>query len=122
MTRVLVVDDERDMVEYLTEELQDAGWQTGKAYDGVEAVLKVIAGGWDAVLMDIRMPNLDGINALRIIRSFDPNLPVVMLTGQAGRGDMVTANRLGAKSCLVKPTSYDSLVKTLSIAMKIPVI
>lgn len=114
MSRILVVDDEPDVVEYLVDDLELAGWQAGRAYDGVEAVLKVLDGGWDLVLMDIRMPKLDGINALRIIRRAAPDLPVVMFTGQAGRGDMAESTRLGAFTCLVKPITTDKLLNTLS--------
>jgi CheY-like chemotaxis protein len=75
------------------EELQEAGFIAGTAADGVKAVLQVIGGGWDAVLMDIRMPKLDGINALKIIRRIAPHLPVIMFTGQAAR--VTCSNRPG---------------------------
>lgn len=109
MPRILIVDDEPDMLTFLSDELQAFGWQTGTAPNGVEAVLSVLNGGWDVVLMDIRMPKLDGINALRIIRRVAPNLPVVMLTGQAGQGDMYESTRLGAFTCLLKPIQSEKL-------------
>lgn len=113
MARILVVDDEKDVVDYIREELKYAGYQTGAAYDGVEAVLMILDGGWDAVLMDIRMPKLDGINALRIMRRIAPKVPVVMFTGQAGQGDMITSTRLGAYTCLMKPVSPEKMASTL---------
>jgi len=117
MSRILVVDDERDVANYLVSELQTAGWQTGAAYDGVEAVLKVIDGGWDAVLMDIRMPKLDGIGALRIMRRLAPQLPVILFTGQAGQGDMIESTRQGAFTCLLKPIASDKLLKVIKQAL-----
>jgi CheY-like chemotaxis protein len=111
--RILVVDDEADLVEYLRDELETAGYQTAGASDGVEAVLRVLDGGIDVVLMDIRMPRLDGINALRIIRRAAPHLPVVTFTGQAGQGDMAASTQLGAFTCLVKPISIQKLIDTL---------
>jgi len=117
MSRILIVDDEPDVVEFLSDELQLAGWQTGKARDGVEAVLKVLDGKWDAMLLDIRMPNLDGINALKIIRRIAPDLPVVMFTGQAGKGDMYESVRLGAYTCLLKPIDMDKLLDTLGACL-----
>jgi len=63
--------------------------------------------------MDIRMPKLDGIGALRIIKRIMPELPVVMFTGQAGRGDMIASTRLGAFTCLLKPVSITQLVEVL---------
>jgi len=113
MPRVLVVDDEQDQVDYLTMELQLSGWTTGYAMSGVDAVLKVLEGDWDVVLMDIKMPKLDGIGALKIIRRVAPDQPVVMVTGQAGQGDMYESTRLGAYTCLLKPVEPDHLNKVL---------
>jgi DNA-binding NtrC family response regulator len=67
--------------------------------------------------MDIRMPRLDGINALRIIRRISPHLPVIMFTGQAGQGDMLESTRLGAFTCLVKPLAIDKFVQALEQAL-----
>lgn len=117
MARILIVDDERDVVEFLTAALEVEDWRVGSAYNGVEAVLKVIDGGWDVVLMDIRMPELNGINALRIMRQLAPDLPVVMFTGQAGQGDMFETTRLGAFTCLMKPVGLDKLIETLKAAL-----
>lgn len=119
MTKILIVDDEYDLANFLAEELKDAGFSAGTAADGVEAVLQVITGGWDAVVMDIRMPKLDGINALKIIRRIAPQLSVIMFTGQAGQGDMLESTRLGAFTCLVKPLAIDKLISTLSQALSL---
>ena len=69
--------------------------------------------------MDIRMPKLDGISALKIIRRIAPGLPVIMFTGQAGQGDMFELTRLGAFTCLVKPLAIDKLISTLNQALSI---
>lgn len=120
MARILIVDDETDVVEFLRDELHFAGFQTGGASDGVEAVLKILDGSWDAMLMDIRMPKLDGTNALKIIRRITPNLPVIMCTGQAGQGDMFETSRLGAFTCLLKPVRIDQLLTVLNQALVSP--
>lgn len=124
MSRFLVVDDEPDLRSYIADELRDDGHQVDTAADGVEAVMRVIDGGIDAVVMDIRMPRLDGLNALRILRRLSPSLPVVMFTGQAGQGDMLETTRLGAVTCLLKPVNIDRLKEILVQAVerrKLPV-
>ena len=113
MTRILVVDDEPDVVEYLCDAMDLGGWETSTATNGVEAMLKVLDGGFEAVIMDIRMPKLDGVNALRLIKRIRPDLPVLMLTGQAGQGDMYESTRLGAFTCLMKPMDVDKLIDTV---------
>ena len=85
MPRVLVVDDESNLVSYLTDQLMSQGYEVSGAYDGVEAVLKVAESDWDVLLIDIRMPKLDGIGALRIIRRIKPDIPVIMFTDSQTR-------------------------------------
>jgi len=115
--RTLIVDDDPAVLEFLKRVLDRAGWDTDTASDGVEAVLKVMRGKYDAVLMDIRMPRLDGTDALRIIREFDPNLPVVMFTGHATEAERYEAVRCGAASCLLKPVKIDTLIESLRAAL-----
>jgi two-component system response regulator AtoC len=118
MKRILVVDDEPDVVEHLVEVLAHAGWQTGSAGDGVDAVISVLDNRWDLVLMDIRMPRLNGVDALRIMKRANPSLPVIMFTGQAGQGDMAESARLGAFTCLLKPVSTAKLLETVRQALR----
>jgi CheY-like chemotaxis protein len=117
MTRILIVDDEQDLADFLASELQSVGFSTATASNGVEAVLQVLEGGWDGVVMDIRMPKLDGIGALRIIKRISSTLPIIMFTGQAGQGDMLETARLGAFTCLSKPLNIDKLIDTLQQAV-----
>lgn len=67
----------------------------------------------DVVLCDWKMPKMNGIDLLRQIRSADPDMPFVMVTGQADEGSVVAAKNLGVTSYLVKPFSSDQLVKRL---------
>lgn len=120
MPRILVVDDEKDVADYLIGVVQAEGWESGVAYGGEDAVHKVIEGAWDAVLMDIRMPNLGGLETLRLMRQYNPDLPVVLFTGQARQGDILNAFRLGAYTCLLKPAESGEIVKTLKEALERP--
>jgi len=117
MTKILIVDDDVELVGYLADVMKQSGWEVGAAYDGVEGVLKVMDGGWDAVLMDIHMPNLNGLNALSIMLRHNRRLPVVLFTGQAGQGDMMNAYRRGAYACLLKPLEARKVIAALQEAM-----
>jgi len=113
MKRILVVDDEKELAEIVAEQLTNNGYETGVAFDGVEAVLSVLDHHWDIVLMDIRMPKLDGINALKIIRKVDPHLVVINFTGQTGQAEVAESLKLGAFGCLFKPIRLEELLKTI---------
>lgn len=117
MAHILVVDDEPDLRNFIAAELRDAGYHVDTASNGVEAILQAIEGGLDAVVMDVRMPHLDGLDALRILRRLAPALPVVMCTGGTGRGDMLESNRLGAITCLAKPVVIERLREVLQQAL-----
>ncbi|HEX7556469.1 MAG TPA: response regulator [Leptolinea sp.] len=103
MTNILIVDDEVDILDVVADELASHGYQVAQANDGVEAVLKFLTHRPDFVVMDIRMPRLNGIDALNIMKTIDAHVPVITFTGQAGRGEMAESSRLGALTCLAKP-------------------
>lgn len=117
MTHILVVDDEKDLTDALARELSLEGYATTVAYDGVEAVLTFLQKNIDAVLMDIRMPRLDGIGALEIMKAIKPGVTVIMFTGQAGQGDMLKSTDLGAFTCLLKPVRKDKLLDSMQKAL-----
>ncbi len=100
--KILLVEDDRNFGQVLKAELADAG-EIDLAPDGVEAVLKFIGGKYDFVLLDIKMPKLDGINALRIIKKLDPHVPAITYSGNAGSGEMAESVKAGAIRCLTKP-------------------
>jgi len=117
MATILVVDDDPEVVKLLQAILSRARYRTESALDGVEAVLKVVRGSFDAVLMDVKMPRLDGIDALKIIRAVNPALPVIMFTGGPTQTEIEESERLGASSFLVKPVSSGELVESLRVAL-----
>jgi two-component system response regulator AtoC len=107
--KILVVEDDKNFGRVLAGELRDSGYTIDLAVDGVEAVLKFIEGRHDFVLLDIKMPKLDGINALRIIKKLDPDVPAITYSGNAGSGEMAESVRAGAIRCLTKPFEITQL-------------
>lgn len=115
MARILVVDDDQSVVETISAYLRDEGYEVGNACDGVEAILSILDEKWDIVVMDFRMPKLDGVNAIRIMRRIEPSIKIIALTGQANPGDVVESIKLGADSCLLKPLRLDELKKAIGM-------
>jgi DNA-binding response OmpR family regulator len=101
--RILLVEDDKNFRQVLAGELADGKCEIDLATDGVEAVIKFVDGNYDFVLLDIKMPKLDGINALRIIKKLDPRVAAITYSGNAGSGEMAESVKAGAIRCLTKP-------------------
>ncbi|MEK6558657.1 MAG: response regulator [Planctomycetota bacterium] len=106
---ILVVDDEPDMCEMLSELLSDEGYKLETATNGKDAVKKVLGGSVDIVLLDIMMPGQDGIDTLRQIKDIRPKLPVVMITGFGTLSTARNAMKLGAYDYITKPFNIDCI-------------
>lgn len=101
--KILIAEDDKNFGRVLAGELRESGYTIDMAVDGVEAVLKFIDDRHDFVILDIKMPKLDGINALRIIKKIVPDVPAITYSGNAGSGEMAESVRAGAIRCLTKP-------------------
>lgn len=111
--RILLVEDDKNFGYVLKGELADDGHEIDLAQDGVEGVMKFIDGNYDFVLLDIKMPKLDGINALRIIKKLNPRVPAITYSGNAGSGEMAESVKAGAMRCLTKPFEISQLKEEL---------
>jgi DNA-binding response OmpR family regulator len=106
---VLIAEDDKNFGVVLKHELEEENYIVDLARDGVEAVLNFIDREYDLVLLDIKMPNLDGINALRIIKKINRGMPVITFSGNAGTGEMAESLKAGALRCLTKPFEIAAL-------------
>jgi DNA-binding NarL/FixJ family response regulator len=113
--RVLVVDDHPAFRRALTSALSmvDSIEVAGEAGGGTEAARQALEGDPDLVLMDLSMPDLDGIEAMRRIHSGKPELPVVILTAHADPGVEKEARAAGARGFLAKGVALEDLVVVL---------
>ncbi len=112
--KILLVEDDKNFGRVLKAELADAACEVDLAQDGVEAVMRFIDGRYDFVLLDIKMPKLDGINALRIIKKLNPRVPAITYSGNAGSGEMAESVTAGAIRCLTKPFEINKLKEEIS--------
>jgi two-component system phosphate regulon response regulator PhoB len=110
--RILVVDDEPDAVELVEFNLRAAGYDTTSAADGAEALHKARAVLPDLILLDVMLPEIDGLEVCKLLRR-DPTtaaIPILMLTAKAAELDRVLGLELGANDYLTKPFSPRELV------------
>jgi two-component system phosphate regulon response regulator PhoB len=110
--RILVVDDEPDAVELVGFNLKAAGYQVATAADGEEALRKARAQLPDLIVLDVMLPEVDGLEVCKILRrdGATASIPIIMLTAKAGEVDRVLGLELGADDYVTKPFSPRELV------------
>ncbi len=115
---ILIVDDERNILLTLNQALQFEGYHTELASSGQLALDTIAAKPVDAVLMDVKMPDMDGLAALEKIKAIKPDLPIVMMSGHGTIDTAVRATQLGARDFLEKPISRERLLVALRNALQ----
>ena len=113
--KILLVDDAAFMRKMIKDTLSKNGYtELFEAVDGADAVEKFGEIGPDLVIMDITMPNMDGLEALKAIRGSDPNANVVMCSAMGQETMVIDAIRSGAKDFIVKPFKGERVLKTVT--------
>jgi DNA-binding NtrC family response regulator len=115
---ILVVDDEFSVRDSLTKWLTEEGYRVDAAESAVEALKKFKAGAWDVVLLDIKMPGMDGLEFQKRIRELDPDLIVIMITAYASVNTAVQALKNGAFDYVAKPFDPDELCHLIKKALR----
>jgi EAL domain-containing protein (putative c-di-GMP-specific phosphodiesterase class I) len=118
-SRVLVVDDDPDVRSILVRVLQLAGHQVEGACDGQAALDLLKSQSFDIVLSDIRMPELDGVALLKAVRQLDPDVPVILMTGEPAIETAIQAVEYGALKYLTKPLDPPEVLKTVNDASRL---
>jgi two-component system, NtrC family, nitrogen regulation response regulator NtrX len=119
MPTVLIIDDEPNIRRMLRGLLESEGYVVTEAADGAAGVERAVTEDPDVVLLDLVMPRMDGLAALRGLADRKPRLPVVMMSGRATLQDAVTATRLGAFQFLEKPLGPEAVVSTVNGAVEL---
>lgn len=119
MSAVLIVDDEGNIRRMLSGLLEAEGYEPREAADGEEALRSVEDFEPEAVLLDLAMPKLGGMDVLRTMRQRWPNIPVIMMSGRASLHDAVQATRLGALHFIEKPLTPEAVLLTLKGALEL---
>jgi DNA-binding NtrC family response regulator len=115
-SRVLLVDDEREFVQTLSERLQLREMGSVVAYDGKSALSLVNDDEPEVMIIDLKMPGIDGMEILKEVKQTRPEIEVIVLTGHGSEEDRERCMRLGAFAYLQKPVDIDLLSETLKEA------
>jgi len=116
--RILVVDDEKNIVSSLQQILTDEGYDTHGAHDGLDALDMVQADPPDLVILDIWIPGMDGIEVLKTLKSYYPDVQVLVMSGHGTIDTAVKATKLGAYDFIEKPFSLHHIVQSVGKALR----
>ena len=114
--KILLVDDEKEFVTTLAERLQLRHFESEYALNGEEALQLLTEKVPDVMIVDLKMPGLDGMEVLRRAKKIGPEIPVIILTGHGSEKDKNEARRLGAFEYLKKPIDIATLIQHIKRA------
>jgi len=117
MARLLLADDDQELCELLTEYLSSEGFEVSSVHDGEKAVSEVLTGNYDLLVLDIMMPIMNGIDALREVR-LKKATPVLMLTARGDDVDRIVGLEMGADDYLPKPCNPRELVARIRAILR----
>lgn len=114
--KVLLVDDEKDFLDIMTERMVVRGMKVSTATSAEEALKMVQKESFDAVIMDLMMPEMDGFKALKLFKMTRPELPIILLTGNVPEEKCIEAVKLGAMEVIEKPADLNLLTRKIEAA------
>lgn len=114
--KVLLVDDEKDFLEVMAERMAARGIEVSTASSAAEAIRLAEKESFDAIIVDLMMPEMDGIEALKLLKKKKPETQVILLTGHATLEKGIEAMKLGAVDFLEKPADMNQLTQKIKKA------
>lgn len=118
--RILVVEDDLETRDYLAKGLREAGYSVETAGSGRDGLMLALSGGFDALLLDRMLPDLDGLSVLKSLRTAGLRIPTILLTAMSAIDERVNGLRAGADDYVVKPFSFAELSARLEAVLRRP--
>ncbi len=119
MAKILIVDDEKDLAEMLAAILEIKGYQTKFVVDGYKAIEETRKTHYDLIIMDIKMPEINGVETFIKIKEIDPKVKVTMMTGFAVEELISEAIKQGACGCIHKPFKPEKVIEMIGSLLKL---
>lgn len=110
MTHILIAEDEERIARFMQKGLHAAGYRTQVVSDGISALEHASSGHYDLMVLDVGLPRMDGFTVLRVLRSMDHDLPIIMCTARDAVQDTVAGLEGGADDYLAKPFKFEELL------------
>jgi len=114
--KILLVDDEKDFLEALSQRISIRGIDVSSTTSAKKAIKKIEAESYDAIILDLQMPEMDGLEVLKTIKKLKPELQIIVLTGHATVKKAIEAMKLGALDLIEKPADLDTIMEKIKKA------
>jgi len=114
--KVLIVDDEKDFLDIMAERMDARGMEVSTATSAENALKMVLKEPYDAVIMDLMMPEMDGFKALKLFKETRPDVPIILLTANVPEKKCIEAIKLGAMDVIEKPADLNLLTQKIKEA------
>jgi len=111
--KILLIDDETEFLEIMSERMHNRGMDVTTVSSPKEALKKVANETYDAIVVDLMMPEMDGLETLKALKNINPDVQIIMLTGHATVEKGIEAMKLGAMDLLEKPADLNSLTEKI---------
>jgi len=121
MYKILIIEDEKGISEFLKEGLSEENFEVDTAFDGKSGLNKALNNEYDIILMDWMLPKIQGIEATRKIREAGKETPIIFLTAKDTVQDTILGLRSGANDYLKKPFSFEELLERIKVQLRKPV-
>lgn len=115
--RILIIEDEEKIARFVELELKHEGNEVEKAFDGREGLEKALSGNFDLILLDVMLPQLNGLEVLRRVR-LEKDVPIILLTARDAVMDKVSGLDAGADDYITKPFAIEELLARIRVALK----
>jgi len=119
--KVLIVDDEKDFLDIMAERLAARGVEVSTTTSAENALKMVLKESYDAIIMDLMMPEMDGFKALKLFKETRPDLPIILLTANVPEEKCIEAIKLGAMDVIEKPADLNLLTQKIEEAKALKV-
>lgn len=116
--RILIIEDEQKIARVLELELQFEGYETGVAHTGTDGLILYREQSWDLILLDIMLPEMNGLDVLKRIRATEYDTPVLLLTAKDAVSDKVAGLDLGANDYITKPFEMEELLARIRVTLR----
>ena len=118
MEKVLIIEDDKDIADLIAIHIADLGFEIDKAFDGKEGLLKALNNVYKMILLDIRLPGLDGVEICKKIRQEKNHTPILMVTSKSEEIDKIIGLEVGADDYITKPFSIRELIARVKAILR----